>query len=156
MLEHIDEIDRKFQNRVEIAERNGKEIDEQRIMKIIFDGVRADKYTELLHPNRAELSDEETYYAAGDRSFMLEHIDEIDRKFQDIITRAEINGEEINEYEIIKSIVEGLKAKELTTQQIGKATMNVPTAAKVEVKQVESDEQTKDNVRKGEEVGDDN
>ena len=48
------------------------------------------------------------------------------------------------------------KTKQLTTQQIGKATINVPTTAKVEAEQVENDENTKDNVKEGEEVGDDN
>ena len=48
------------------------------------------------------------------------------------------------------------ETKQLTTQQIGKATINAPTAAKVEAQQVENRENTKDNVREGEEVRDDN
>ena len=46
--------------------------------------------------------------------------------------------------------------QQITTQQIGKATINTPITAKVEAQQVEDRGNTKENVREGEEVRDDN
>jgi len=80
---------------------------------------------------------------------------EFDKSFYDIFLRKQ----ELVSEEILK-IFEGYepndKAKNITISDIGKATINVPTNAKVEAGQVENGENTKDNVKKGEEVGDDN
>lgn len=46
--------------------------------------------------------------------------------------------------------------KSITTQQIGKATANAPITDKQEAEKVENEENTKDNIKKGEEIGDDN
>lgn len=48
------------------------------------------------------------------------------------------------------------KDEKITTQKIGKATINTPTTAKKEAEQVENGENTRDNIKEGEEVGDDN
>lgn len=49
-----------------------------------------------------------------------------------------------------------MKREKISIQEIGKVTINTPTTAKVEAEQVENGENTKDNVKEGEEVGDDN
>ena len=156
MFQNIDAIDRKFQEMVYAKERRGEEIDEQKIMKIVFDGIRTDRYFELLHPNLEELNDEEQYFAAGDKHFMFQNIDAIDRKFQEMVDAKERRGEEIDEHEIIQKTISELKTKKITPQQIGKATTNVPTKAKKVAKQVEITENTKDKGKEGEEVGDGN
>ena len=119
---------------------------------------KVNKYFELLHPNREELSAEERYFAAGDRIFIFDNIDIIDRKFQKMVVESEMRGEEINEQEIIKSAIEGVKGLQTTfsVQQIGQVTINAPTTAKKEAEQVENIENTRDNIKEGEEVGDDN
>ena len=44
----------------------------------------------------------------------------------------------------------------ITTTEIGQATINAPTTHKMEAEQVENGENTKDTIKEGEEVGDDN
>lgn len=44
----------------------------------------------------------------------------------------------------------------ISTTEIGKATVNILTSAKQDAKQVETNEKTKDNIKEGEEFGDDN
>lgn len=46
--------------------------------------------------------------------------------------------------------------KEISTQEIGRATINAPTELKKVVEQVEAHEKTEDNIKEGEGVGDDN
>ena len=157
IIENIEEIDKYYQDCMKpgsVAQHQG--LSEQEIIANAVRVVKGNKYFEMLHPEYETLTPGEKIRTMDDQGFILDNIDQIDRKFQDMVLEAERNGEELNEQKIIRNIVEGLKTKELTTQQIGKATINVPTTAKVEAEQVENDENTKDNVKEGEEVGDDN
>lgn len=156
IIENIEEIDEYYQDRMQPGSgAHKKGLSKQEIIANAVRLVKGDKYFELLHPEYETLTPGEKYRTLDDQGVILDNIDKIDREFQDIITRAEREGKEFNKHEIIKGIVESFKTKELTTQEIGKATINVPTTAKVEAKRVE-EENTKDKERKGEEVGDDN
>lgn len=62
----------------------------------------------------------------------------------------------INEYKIDLEHIPTAREYRITTQQIGKATIYAPTVAKKEAEQVENGENTRDNIIKGEEVGDGN
>ena len=46
--------------------------------------------------------------------------------------------------------------QEISTQTIGKATVNAPTELKEAARQVEIDEKIKENTKEGEEIDDDN
>lgn len=150
--ENIEEIDKYYQESMQFGgESQQQGVNEKEIIEDAIKNIKVEKYFEMIHPNYDSLSPEERFKLMGEKSFIRQNIDQIDKQFQEAI-----RDEEVDEHIIIKNIIEGLKAKELSTQQIGKATINVPTTAKVEAEQVENDENTKDNVKEGEEVGDDN
>ena len=155
---HIEKIHRKFEDIVSNKEKNGEEIDEQKIIANVVKLIKSDRYFELLHPDVETLTPKEEFETMSDRAFITEHISEIDRKFEDIVSNKEKNGEEINKQAIIKSVIEGVKGLQITfsSQKIGQATINTPTIAKKEAEQVENEEETRDNIKEGEEFGDDN
>ena len=155
---HIEKIHRKFEDIVSNKEKNGEEIDEQKIIANVVKLIKSDRYFELLHPDVETLTPKEKFETMSDRAFITEHISEIDRKFEDIVSNKEKNGEEINKQAIIKSVIEGVKGLQITfsSQKIGQATINTPTIAKKEAEQVENEEETRDNIKEGEEFGDDN
>lgn len=152
---HIEKIHRKFENIVSNKEKNGEEIDESKIIVNVVNSIKSDRYFELLHPEFETLTPEEEFETMRDMAFIAEHIGEIDRKFQDIVRNKEKNCEEINKQAIIKSVIEGIKDLQtrFSVQQIGKATKNASIIAKKEVEQVEN-ENTRYNIKEGEEVGD--
>ena len=155
---HIEKIHRKFEDIVSNKEKNGEEIDEQKIISNVVKLIKSDRYFELLHPDVETLTPKEEFETMSDRAFITEHISEIDKKFEDIVSNKEKNGEEINKQAIIKSVIEGVKGLQITfsSQKIGQATINTPTIAKKEAEQVENEEETRDNIKEGEEFGDDN
>ena len=58
--------------------------------------------------------------------------------------------------QIIQEIVSKLKTRQITPEQIGKATTDASTPTKNEARQVETGENAQEQKREGEEVGDGN
>ena len=56
---------------------------------------KIDKYYKLLYPNVKELSGEEEYNAAEDKSFIYDNIEAIHRKFGDYVFQAEKSGKDL-------------------------------------------------------------
>ena len=65
---------------------------------------KVEKYFELLHPNYDSLSPEERFKLIGERSFIRENIDQIDRQFQEVI-----RDEDVDEHTIIKKYSRRIK-----------------------------------------------
>ena len=61
----------------------------------------------------------------------------------------------MTEQPILQEAIKRLR-EEIPVQRIGQVTINTPTAAKKKAEQVENNENTRDNIKEGEEVGDDN
>ncbi|MBR6033639.1 MAG: hypothetical protein IKP28_02720 [Clostridia bacterium] len=65
-------------------------------------------------------------------------------------------NEYISDFEFEASEAEQIQTNKITTQQIGQATINVPTPIKNEARQVETGDDAQEQKREGEEVGDGN
>ena len=78
------------------------------------------------------------------------------QRYKQIERKREELGMPVIPNRTLDLFLEIMEKQQITTQQIGKATINTPTTAKVEAQQVENRDNTKDNIREGEEVGDDN
>lgn len=78
------------------------------------------------------------------------------QRYKQIERKREELGMPVIPNRTLDLFLEIMEKQQITTQQIGKATINTPITAKVEAEQVENSENTKDNVKKGEEVGHDN
>ena len=104
----------------------------------------------MLHPDSEieTLSEEEYKRVLSDKTFIKENLDEIELRYQNACS----NGR--SSEEAIRGAVR--LSRKISTQQIGQATINTPTTAKKEAEQVENGENTRDNIKEGEEVGDDN
>lgn len=131
--------------------------------------VKVDMYKKMLYPDNSKSTRdnkfiekhideiEEEYITKGKNiKFIENHVDEIDEMYTTYVSQLAIKEEAINKQEIIRDIISELKTKQITPEEIAKATIKVSTTAKVEVEQVENGENTRDNVKEGEEVGDDN
>jgi len=133
---------------------------QEKLAKTAISHVKADKYMEILHPEYEQLTEEQQYELAQDKTFIIEHIEEIDELYAQTVSQAEVQGEVINKQEILRSILSGLQPKQITPQQIGKATKDVSIEDK---RNVEDQETTlknyaneEKNMKEGEEPGDDN
>ena len=90
----------------------------------------------------------------------------ISQKYKDAFAQNSENNRYINDYinDFYFEVSEAEKLqqrqqnkeKQITPQQIGKATINAPTASKREAEQVEKDGKKKESVKEGEEIGDGN
>lgn len=76
--------------------------------------------------------------------------------FRDYFGPKEIIEDYTREFEEDTNKREESISKKISTKKIGQATINVPTTTKKEAEQVENGENTRDNIKEGEEVGDDN
>ena len=91
-----------------------------------------------------------------DRMFILHNLEEIEAYYEDCMRAGSgAQQEGLTEQQIIKEAIEKLSEK-ISVQAIGKATINTPTTAKKKVEQVEQGEKTRDNIKEGEELGNDN
>ena len=159
IADHIDEIDKYYEGCM--REGSGAQQEgwtEQQIIANAIRRVKVNLYDKQLHPNFDELTPQEKDKALEDRVFIADHIDEIDEIYTTYIYQAERRGKEVDTQELIKSAIEGVRGLQTTfsAQKIGQATINTPTKAKKEAEQVEVGENTIDNIKEGEEVGDDN
>ena len=150
--EHIDEIDKYYEGCMRegsVAQQDG--LTEQEIIANALRIVKTDKYFEILHPEYDTLTLGEKYKVIDDRAFIANHIDEIDK----ICKEHGIEHNGMTKQPILQEAIKRLR-EEIPVQRIGQATINTPTAAKKKAEQVENNENTRDNIKEGEEVGDDN
>ena len=131
------------------AQQDG--LTEQEIIANVLRIVKVDKYFEILHPEYDTLTPGEKYEVIDDRAFIANHIDEIDK----ICKEHGIKHNGMTEQQILQEAIKRLREK-IPVQKIGQATINTPTAAKKEAEQVENNENTRDNIKEGKEVEDDN
>ena len=131
------------------AQQDG--LTEQEIIANALRIVKTDKYFEILHPEYDTLTLGEKYKVIDDRAFIANHIDEIDK----ICKEHGIEHNGMTKQPILQEAIKRLR-EEIPVQRIGQATINTPTAAKKKAEQVENNENTRDNIKEGEEVGDDN
>ena len=149
---HIDEIDKYYED--SMREGSGAQQDgltEQEIIANALRIVKTDKYFEILHPEYDTLTLGEKCKVIDDRAFIANHIDEIDK----ICKEHGIEHNGMTKQPILQEAIKRLR-EEIPVQRIGQATINTPTAAKKKAEQVENNENTRDNIKEGEEVGDDN
>ena len=109
---------------------------------------KIEKYFKLLHPEYDGLEPGKQTELMDDRAFIANHIDEIDK----ICKEHGIEHNGMTEQPILQEAIKRLR-EEIPVQRIGQATINTPTAAKKKAEQVENNENTRDNIKEGEEVG---
>ena len=158
---NIDVIDIRFRKYVFHEEYAGRQVDEQEVIQEVFIEVRTEYYFKLLHPEYGTeyetLSLREKRNAIQDSLYIEKNIDVIHRRFEEYVFQEGNAGRQVDEKEIMKNIISELRAKQITTQKIGEATINTSTTVKKEVEQVENYESTRgNNIKEGEEVKDDN
>jgi len=128
--------------------RRGDGMSPQQAIRATIISQKTDKYFEILYPEYKDMSHEEQGKALKDKEFIRDNLNRIELMYQN----ARSNG--ISPEEAIKGAIE--LRKKISAKKIGQATINTPTTAKREAEQVENGENTRDNIKEGEEVGDDN
>ena len=109
---------------------------------------KIDEYFRLLYPQYENLSEEEQKRVLNDKKFIRENLDKIELMYQNACSNGKSPEEAIRDAVRL--------SRKISTQQIGQATINTPTATKKEAEQVENNENTRDDIKEGEKVGDDN
>lgn len=144
-LEAIDEYYNDCMDQRSGAQQMG--MTEEEIVKDAITHIKVDKYYDMAYGAR-DKSDPEKAFTNGrkDRMFILKNLEAIEAQLD-----APENAEKSPE-EKIKAAIESVN-REITTREIGKATINAPTVDKMDAERVENQEITKDKSREGEELG---
>ena len=139
IVEHSKEFIARFQKVCDEKRENGEEVDEQRIAKSVLDELRTQILIRILHPNYEDkgLSQEEQYKIGRDEDFMLQHIDEIFKRYNDMDDRGEIKDEHESMKEVMKEVKidyyldllypnhEGMSAEEIFDKFAGRGIVRI-------------------------------
>ena len=155
ILENLDEIEAYYDDCMKegsIAQEEG--LTESEIVKDAITHVKVEKYYELAYGN---LTPEEKFKNGYTRIFIIEHLDEIEAYYDEYMKEGSgAQHDKKTEQQIVQQIIDELRTKQITPQQIGQSTISASTIAKKNAEKVETGEKTLDKDKEGEEVGDGN
>ena len=148
--DHVDEIESWYEEAVGHVE--GAE--EPRIIEEAIRKAKSEMYKKMLYPDHSNLDSADRDTVIENVLFIDDHVDEIESWYEEAVGHGAEEGDPRIIEEAIR--VAKSKTKKFTPTQIGKATINVPTEAKKDAGKVETGENTLDEKKEGEEVGDGN
>ena len=90
---------------------NSENISEQQLFEAAYKAVKADDFIDTIHPNQATATPEENESIKNERSFVYRNIDEIDDKYFRLKKKCIDDGQEYNNFDLVKQAIDFVKNK---------------------------------------------